>query len=65
FDSAFEGVCSLFAMGVIKLDKEKLLSSDQIEENIDKLKRKLRKDISVLYQYLYSSVEKTSIEGLN
>ncbi|CAG8830440.1 38812_t:CDS:2, partial [Gigaspora margarita] len=64
FDSAFEGVYSLFEMEAIKTDKEQPLSSDQIEENINKLKRKLGNNTSPLYQHLYLGVEKTSIQGL-
>ena len=50
-------------MEVIKSDK-KPLSSNQIEENIDGLKRKLGKDTSPLYQHLYSGVSKIPVQEL-
>ncbi|CAG8538905.1 11762_t:CDS:2, partial [Scutellospora calospora] len=52
FDSAFEGVCSLFDIGAIKTDKEQPFGSKQIQDNIGKLKRKLRKNTTSLYQHL-------------
>ncbi|RHZ81501.1 hypothetical protein Glove_120g7 [Diversispora epigaea] len=64
FDSAFEGVNSLYDIGAIKTDKEQPLSSDQIVKNVDKLKRKLCKDTSSLYQYLYSDVNKIPVQEL-
>jgi len=51
-------------MEAIKTDKKQLLSSDQIEKNIDELKRKLEKDMFSLYQHLYSGVSKISIQEL-
>jgi hypothetical protein len=51
-------------MGAIKTDKEQPLSSDQIEKNINELKRKLGKDTSPLYQHLYSGVNKIHIQEL-
>ena len=51
-------------MGAINTDKKQLLSLDQIEKNIDELKRKLEKDMSSLYQHLYSDVSKISVQKL-
>ncbi len=51
-------------MGAINTDKKQLLSLDQIEKNIDELKRKLEKDMFSLYQHLYSGVSKISIQEL-
>ncbi|RHZ84499.1 hypothetical protein Glove_80g10 [Diversispora epigaea] len=64
FDNAFEGVYALYDMGAIKTDKEQPLSSDQIENNIDELKRKLGKDTSPLYHCLYSDVDKIPVQEL-
>ncbi|PKK56600.1 hypothetical protein RhiirC2_871996, partial [Rhizophagus irregularis] len=64
FDSAFEGVYTLYDIGAIKTDKEQPLSSDQIEKNINELKRKLGKDTTPLYQHLYSGVSKIPIQEL-
>jgi len=43
------------------MDEEKPLSSDQIKDNVDILKRKLRKDTSPLYQCLYSAINEALI----
>ncbi|CAG8605940.1 16517_t:CDS:1, partial [Acaulospora morrowiae] len=51
-------------MGTIKTDKETPFGSDQIEDNINDLKEKLRKDTSPLYQHLYSKVNVISIQSL-
>ncbi|RHZ76282.1 hypothetical protein Glove_199g104 [Diversispora epigaea] len=64
FDSAFEGVYGLYNMGAIKTDKEQLLTSDQIRKNISEVKRKLGKDTLLLYQHLYSGVNKISVQEL-
>ncbi|CAG8677399.1 8950_t:CDS:2, partial [Acaulospora morrowiae] len=64
FDIAFEGVCALYDMGAIKTDVEKPLSSDQIKNNVDYLKRKLGNDTSPLYQRLYSDVNEISVHNL-
>ncbi|RIA95211.1 hypothetical protein C1645_817057 [Glomus cerebriforme] len=64
FDNAFEGVYTLYDIGAIKTDKEQPLSSDQIEKNINELKRKLGKDTTPLYQHLYSGVSKIPIQEL-
>ncbi|RHZ52558.1 hypothetical protein Glove_460g19 [Diversispora epigaea] len=63
-NSAFEGVNNFYDMGAIKIDKEQSLSSDQIAKNVDELKRKLDKDISPLYQCLYSDVNKIPVQEL-
>ncbi|CAG8747829.1 27085_t:CDS:2, partial [Gigaspora margarita] len=54
FDCAFKGVRSLYDLGAIKTDKESPLDSDQIKDNIDKLKKKLNKVNTPLYWQLYS-----------
>jgi len=51
-------------MGAIKTDVEKPLSSDQIKNNVNYLKRKLGKDTSPLYQRLYSDVNGISVHDL-
>jgi len=51
-------------MGAIKTDKEKPLSSDQITKNVNELKRKLGRDTSLLYQCLYSDVDKITAQEL-
>jgi len=48
-------------MRTIKTDKKIPFGSDQIEDNINDLKEKLRKDTSLLYQQLYSKVNAISI----
>ncbi|CAG8468870.1 7449_t:CDS:2, partial [Dentiscutata heterogama] len=65
FEIAFEGVCSLRDLGVVKTNKEKPLNRDQIRNNIEKLKRKLYRDTSPLYQHLYSGVNKICVEELS
>ncbi|CAG8739871.1 15853_t:CDS:2 [Cetraspora pellucida] len=64
FDSAFEGVCSLFDMGAIKTDKEQPFGSKQIQNNIEKLKRKLGKNTTSLYQHLLLKVNETPVQEL-
>ena len=51
-------------MGAIKTDKKIPFGSDQIEDNINDLKEKLRKDTLSLYQQLYSKVNTISIQSL-
>jgi len=51
-------------MGAIKTDKEIPFGSDQIEDNINGLKGKLRKETMPLYQQLYSKVDAISIQSL-
>ncbi len=46
------------------MDKKIPFSSDQIDDNINDLKKKLRKDTSPLYQQLYSKVNVISIQSL-
>ncbi|CAG8488513.1 3466_t:CDS:2 [Paraglomus brasilianum] len=46
------------------MDEEKPLSSDQIKDNVDILKRKLRKDTSPLYQCLYSAINEALVRKL-
>ncbi|RHZ81110.1 hypothetical protein Glove_123g73 [Diversispora epigaea] len=50
--------------GAIKTDKEAPLGSDQIENNTNKLKNKLRKESTPLYQHLYSGVNEISVQEL-
>ena len=52
-------------LGIVKTKTEDTLSPNQIETNIDELKRKLKKNTSSLYQHLYSGVNNTFIEELN
>ncbi|CAG8750143.1 34214_t:CDS:2, partial [Racocetra persica] len=65
FGIAFEGVCSLRDLGVVKINKEKPLNLDQIKDNIEKLKGKLNRDSSSLYKRLYSDVVKKPVEELS
>ena len=51
-------------MKAIKMDKKIPFGSDQIDDNINDLKEKLRKDTSPLYQLLYSKVNAISIQSL-
>ena len=51
-------------MGAIKTDKEAPLGSDQIENNTNKLKNKLRKESTPLYQHLYSGVNEILVQEL-
>ncbi|CAJ0827499.1 4704_t:CDS:2 [Entrophospora sp. SA101] len=64
FDNAFEGVNNLYDMGAIKTDKEEPFGSDQIENNINKLKDKLKKESTPLYRKLYSAVDALSINEM-
>ncbi|KAG9287403.1 hypothetical protein G9A89_023775 [Geosiphon pyriformis] len=65
FEDAFEGVSTLYDLGVVKTTKEKPLSSDQIENNMSELKRKLQRDTGSLYQHLLSGVNGVSITELS
>ncbi|CAG8624238.1 2439_t:CDS:2, partial [Paraglomus occultum] len=65
FEIAFEGVCSLRDLGVVKTNKEKPLNRDQIRDNIEKLKGKFNRDTSPLYQHLYSGVSEIRVEELS
>ncbi|RHZ81290.1 hypothetical protein Glove_122g147 [Diversispora epigaea] len=64
FNNAFEEINNLYDMGTIKTDKETPLGSDQIENNTNKLKNKLRKESTPLYQHLYFGVNKISVQEL-
>ena len=57
----------MYDLGVVKTNKEKPLSSDQIENNIIELKRKLKRDINMgsLYQHLLSGVNGIPINNLS
>ncbi|RHZ78048.1 hypothetical protein Glove_168g82 [Diversispora epigaea] len=79
FNNAFEGnrfcinlkkskylknLKSILGTCIIKTDKEAPLSSDQIENNTNKLKNKLKKESTPLYQHLYSGVNEISVQEL-
>ncbi|RHZ80270.1 hypothetical protein Glove_137g88 [Diversispora epigaea] len=51
-------------MEAIKMDKEVPFSSDQIKNNIYKLKNKLGKVSTSLYRHLYFTVDDISIHNL-
>ena len=51
-------------MGVIKMNKETSLGSDQIENNMNELKNKLRGKSVPFYQHLYSAVDDMPIYNL-
>ena len=52
------------AIGVVKVNEEEPLSSAQIRSNINKLKSKLKKNTSTLYQHLFSAVNQVSTDEL-
>ena len=52
------------AIGVVKVNEEEPLSSTQIKSNINKLKSKLKKNTSTLYQHLFSAVNQISTDEL-
>ena len=52
------------AIGVVKVNEEEPLSSAQIRSNINKLKSKLKKNTSPLYQHLFSAVNRISTDEL-
>jgi hypothetical protein len=54
----------LRAIGVVKVNEEEPLSSAQIRSNINKLKSKLKKNTSALYQHLFSAVNRVPIDEL-
>jgi len=54
----------LRAIGVVKVNEEEPLSSTQIKSNINKLKSKLKKNTSTLYQHLFSAVNQISTDEL-
>jgi hypothetical protein len=54
----------LRAIGVVKVNEEEPLSSAQIRSNINKLKSKLKKNTSTLYQHLFSAVNRVSTDEL-
>ncbi|CAG8794814.1 19729_t:CDS:2, partial [Dentiscutata erythropus] len=60
FDIAFDTVSNLLDISVIKLSKEKPLTSEQIKYNINKLKRKLANGKSKLYQKLFAILNRIS-----
>jgi hypothetical protein len=55
----------LYDLGIIKTNKEKPLSLEQIDDNINELKGKLRRDSSSLYCHLYSGVSNIDITKLD
>ncbi|CAG8670818.1 4300_t:CDS:2, partial [Dentiscutata heterogama] len=55
-EDAFEGGCSLRDIGAVETNEKRPLKSYQIAKNIDKLKRKLKKNKSPLYQSLHSGL---------
>ncbi|RHZ89327.1 hypothetical protein Glove_16g40 [Diversispora epigaea] len=65
FEDAFEGVSTLYDLGIIKTNKEKPLSLEQIDNNVNELKGKLGRDSSPLYCHLYSSVSNMDITKLD
>nr|CAG8444765.1 12202_t:CDS:2 [Entrophospora candida] len=64
FDISYKAIFSLRAIGVVKVNDEKPLNSDQIRSNINKLKSKLKKNTSTLYQHLFSAVSNVSVSDL-
>jgi hypothetical protein len=54
----------LRAIGVVKVNEEEPLSSAQIRSNINKLKSKLKKNTSTLYQHLFSAINRVSTDEL-
>ena len=52
------------AIGVVKINEKEPLSSIQIRSNINKLKSKLKKNTSTLYQHLFSAVNWVSTDEL-
>lgn len=65
FDISYKVVCSLRNIGAVKTNEEKPLSEEQILHNIDTLKRKLKKKISIpLYQHLYDNVGDVQVSEL-
>ena len=55
----------MFDLGIVKTNKEEPISSDEIKDNIDELKGKLKRNTSPLYQHLYSSVDNMNISNLS
>ncbi|CAG8694630.1 hypothetical protein RhiirA5_504674 [Rhizophagus irregularis] len=64
FDISYKAIFSLRAIGVVKVNEEEPLSSAQIRSNINKLKSKLKKNTSTLYQHLFSAVNRVSTDEL-
>ncbi|KAF0488013.1 hypothetical protein F8M41_022438 [Gigaspora margarita] len=64
FDIAFDTISNLLDVGVIKMSKEKPLTSKQIKYNIDKLKGKLANGKSKLYQRLFAILNGMSTSEL-
>ncbi|KAG9300974.1 hypothetical protein G9A89_005032 [Geosiphon pyriformis] len=58
-------VSTLYDLRVVKTNKEKPLSSDQIKNNRIEFKRKLKRDTSSLYQHLLPGVNEISITELS
>ncbi|CAG8725462.1 6145_t:CDS:10 [Cetraspora pellucida] len=65
YDDAFEGLCSLRDIGAVKTNKEKPLSSEQIEKNISELKSKLIQNSSPLYDKMLNSLGDIVVSGLS
>ena len=55
----------MYDLGIIKTNKEKPLSLEQIDNNVNELKGKLGRDSSPLYCHLYSSVSNMDITKLD
>ncbi|PKK56244.1 hypothetical protein RhiirC2_858686 [Rhizophagus irregularis] len=64
FDISYKAIFSLRAIGVVKVNEEEPLSSAQIRSNINKLRSKLKKNTSTLYQHLFSAVNRVSTDEL-
>ncbi|CAJ0823797.1 5792_t:CDS:2 [Entrophospora sp. SA101] len=65
FEVAFERVFSLHDLGVVKMNRERPLNLNQINDDIEKLKCKLNRDTTHFYQHLYSSIDKISVKELS
>ncbi|CAG8473925.1 8108_t:CDS:2 [Paraglomus occultum] len=64
FDIAFDSIHNLLDVGIIKTNKEKPLTSEQINYNINKLRGKLANGTSKLYQELIVILNDASISEL-
>ncbi|CAG8660323.1 24559_t:CDS:2, partial [Gigaspora margarita] len=65
FEISYKTVCSLRDIGAVKISKEMPLDSDQIVDNIKKLKGKLKQNKkSSLCQELFSSLRNVDISAL-
>ncbi|CAJ0849202.1 13852_t:CDS:2, partial [Entrophospora sp. SA101] len=64
FDIAFDSICNLQDVGVIKVNKEKPLTSEKIKQNLDKLRGKLMNGTSKLHRELVTALNGLSISEL-